>query len=406
MLIYNSSNPYQSDLFVKKVLKPYRKDYLLATDYSRFMGGEGSGSLIEMKKNEGVGAGQIVKFPLHQIFPATINNGLEPLEGREAAPTVVSDEVKVDMFRFAVGTEAVHLQQLQVNQVLSDLLRTQLHEQSRLLNTKRITQAFGLAFPGAAYAVNTDFDYSRIQDRMLAAPLDQANLGISRSRIIIGNDVPTTFATMTAALLVANLPTNVNDHKLTVAHIRKAAIRAKTGKSALISDAAFRSKESPVRPMKTTNYMGYPDYRYALLIAPETYMALVDDEDWQAQTRRGVIEQESQPTVLYGSMYKGTIEGVMVIEIPEFSDLIITNGAGNRYAYSALCGAGALSYVVGKSPYFEPRSYTDFGLHTGISHNEISAFKALHYPSKSIGTPGNNANLVTHGIVHSFTVLS
>ena len=38
---------------------------------------------------------------------------------------------------------------------------------------------------------------------------------------------------------------------------------------------------------------------------------------------------------MFGSNYKGTLHGVMVVTVPEFSNYIFTNGESTSYAYSA-----------------------------------------------------------------------
>lgn len=96
----------------------------------------------------------------------------------------------------------------------------------------------------------------------------------------------------------------------------------------------------------------------------------------------------------------------MIIVIPELSNLIITNAAGNSYAYSLFCGASAIGFALGDTPKFTFRSSTDYELYTGLAHNEISGLKVLKFPSKFFGVKGNNTNLVEYGLVHSFTTLS
>jgi hypothetical protein len=296
---------------------------------------------------------------------------------------------------------------LQTKFQLDSDVRSDLLDKADLFNTKRIISQFALAFPGAAAVPNFDYTYASLTARMLAANLDQAGAGISRSRILLGNNYYTTHATLTAALAVGNLP--VNAHKLTVAHIRSLFRLAMTGKSAPITGgggAAFTSTESAIRPYKYATKLGFEDKRYLLAVSPEAYNELAQDPAWQAQVNRGTIENENQPSTLYGSMYKGTIEGVMVMVIPEFTNLTITNAAGNTYAYSALIGASAIGFGMGGTPKFTDRTSTDYGLHYGLAHNEISGMKVLKFPSKSIGTRLNNTNLVEYGMIHSFTTLA
>lgn len=402
MTTFDRSNPFNSELFERKVLMPYLQDYRNITSFSRFMGGSDA---VIYNKMQSKGEGDRIIFPLRQTFDPIISRGNEQLEGNENELTYVTDKVDIGRLRYATLLTDEQLTNLQTKFQLDSDVKADLLSQADSMNTKRIVSSFALAFPGAAYDTNQDFTYTQLMIRMVNANLDVANAGISRSRILFGNGYLATQNAVGGALAAANMP--FANHKLTVAHIRSLFLLAITGKSKSITGgggAAFTSSESAIRPYKYKNQSGFEDKRYVLFISPEAYTVLVTDPEWQAQTQRGVIANEDQPSILYGSMYKGTVEGVMVIVIPEFSNLTVTTTA--PFAYSAFCGASAIGFAMGSVPTFTNRSSTDYDLYKGIAHNEISGLKVLKYPSKSIGTKGNNTNYTEYGLIHSFTPLA
>ena len=411
MATFDRSNVFQSELFQRNVTIPYLQEYRNVTNFARFMGGSDA---VIYNKMENKGDGDRIIFPLRQTFDPAVAIGNEQLEGNEQELTYVSDMVDVGRIRFATLLTDVQLMSLQTKFQLESDVRADLLSQADMLNTKRILQSFALAFDGGAAGVNPSlnqqFAYSQLRDRILASRLDQAAGGISRARILIGDpnlvggNSRTTYADLTAALLVANFPVATNT--MNVSHIRQLFNQAATGQSLTITNAAYTVKESSIRPYKYKTHLGFEDKRYVLFIAPETYNKLAADPVWQAQVNRGVIENQDQPSILYGSMYKGTIEGVMIIVIPELSNFLITNAAGNIYAYSMFCGAAAVGFGMGQTPTFTFRSSTDYDLYKGLAHNEISGLKLLKYSSKVRGVRGNNNNLVEYGVVHSFTTIA
>lgn len=411
MATLDRNNLFQTQLFEKNVLIPYLQDYRNVTNFARFMGGSDA---VIYNKMENKGDGDRIIFPLRQTFDPAIAIGNEQLEGNEQELTYVSDMVDVGRIRFATLLTDVQLLSLQTKFQLESDVRADLLSQADVLNTKRILQSFALAFDGGAAGINPSlnqqFSYSDLRARILASRLDQAAGGISRARILIGDpnlvggNARTTYADLVTALAIGNFPVATNT--MNVSHIRQLFNQAATGQSLTITNAAYTVKESSVRPYKYKTHLGFEDKRYVLFIAPETYNKLAADPVWQAQVNRGVIENQDQPSILYGSMYKGTIEGVMVIVIPELSNFLITNAAGNIYAYSLFCGAAAVGFGMGQTPTFTFRSSTDYELYKGLAHNEISGLKLLKYPSKARGVKGNNNNLVEYGIVHSFTTIA
>lgn len=411
MATFDRSNIFQNELFMKNVTIPYLQEYRNVTNFARFMGGSDA---VIYNKMENKGDGDRIIFPLRQTFDPAVAIGNEQLEGNEQELTYVSDMVDVGRIRFATLLTDVQLMSLQTKFQLESDVRADLLSQADMLNTKRILQSFALAFDGGAAGVNPSlnqqFTYSDLRARILASRLDQAAGGISRARILIGDpnlvggNARTTYADLVTALAVGQFPVATNT--MNVSHIRQLFNQAATGQSLTITNAAYTVKESSIRPYKYKTHLGFEDKRYVLFIAPETYNKLAADPVWQAQVNRGVIENQDQPSILYGSMYKGTIEGVMVIVIPELSNFLITNAAGNVYAYSMFCGAAAVGFGMGQTPTFTFRSSTDYELYKGLAHNEISGLKLLKYPSKARGVKGNNNNLVEYGVVHSFTTIA
>lgn len=413
MSTFDRGNFFQTELFEKNVLIPYLQDYRNVTNFARFMGGSDA---VIYNKMENKGDGDRIVFPLRQTFDPAVAIGNEQLEGNEQELTYVSDMVDVGRIRFATLLTDVQLMTIQTKFQLESDVRADLLSQADMLNTKRILQSFALAFDGGVGGVvpslNQQFTYADLRARILASRLDQAAGGISRSRILIGDpnlaggNSRTTYADLETALVVGNFPVATNT--MNVSHIRQLFNQAATGQSLTITNPAYTVKESSIRPYKYKTHLGFEDKRYVLFIAPETYNKLAADPVWQAQVNRGVIENQDQPSILFGSMYKGTIEGVMVIVIPELSNFLITNAENpvRTYAYSLFCGAAALGFGMGQTPTFTFRSSTDYDLYKGLAHNEISGLKLLKYPSKARGVRGNNQNLVEYGVVHSFTTIS
>lgn len=400
------NNVFQTDLFLKNVIQPYLKEYLNCTNFGRFMGGADS---IIYKKMEAKHEGSKIVFPLRQTVFPKVALGEEQLEGNESELNYVTDHVEIDWLRYATRITKKQLVEIQTKFVIDQDIRNDLLAQAELLLTRRILGAFAGNLYNATIPMplinNPDF-YNLLKSRILTANFDLANgPRTSRSRVVIGAGLQigasNTFAN---ALTNANVPNDATG-VMTVAHIRALFQMATSGYS--VNPAGNVIQESAIRPFKYDNKRGFEDKRYCLFMSPSAYTKLAQDNAWQLQVSRGTVENEIQPSALYGTMYKGTIEGVMVIVIPEFENLKFTNplAANEVFAYSVLCGASAIGFAMGNIPTFMERSSTDYGMHHGLSWNEISGIKALAYPSKSDGIVTNNTNLVPYGIINSFTRL-
>jgi hypothetical protein len=406
MAILDRNNIFQVQLY-EKFINEYLQEYRNNTQYSKFMGGA---TAIIHNVIQSKGTGDTMIFPTRQTFMPVVKRGEEQLAGDESEITYVTDEVRIGNLRFASRITNEQLLNLQTKATIDSDVRDDLLYQSSLINTKRITSSFGLAFSPTTTndrsLINVDWSYSDIATKMIACGIDANNaLGdaVSNQRVMFGQDFRTNEATVGAAAAAANFSV-ANGHTMSVKHIVRLVTLARTG-----GRTATAYKESAIRPYRVTNPQnGYADNRYILFVSPEAYSHMRDnDADWRNQVVRGVIENQYQPSTLYGSAYKGSIEGVDVIVVDEFSNYITTSGnGGTQVAYSALCGASAIGFAQGQQPTFVVDT-RDYGMHKGIAHIEISGLKALKYPSK--GDPkkkGRNSLLVDNGIIHSFVKIS
>lgn len=409
MATLDRSNPFQTELFERKILKPYLDEYLNNTLFNKFMGGKTA--IINNQLDLNKGDGDVMVFPTRQTFMPTIKRGEEQLVGNEDELVYTTDEVRVGLFRFADKITNPQLLKLQAKlPELDEELKDNLITKASLLLTKRVVQTFGLGFAPTIEndrnLINYDWEYSDITPKMLACGIDTNNAAgdaISNQRVLFGQDYRTNQDTVGDTADDANFSV-ANGHTMSVKHITRLVNLARTG-----GRVGVKYKESAIRPYKSVNpYNGYADNRYILFIAPETYAHMRDnDQDWRSQATRGTVENQYQPSMLYGSAYKGSVEGVDVVVIDEFSNYITASGNGNSLvAYSALCGASAIGFAMGSTPLFEVEQ-SDYKMHKGIAHIEISGMKVLKFPSK--GNPalkGRNPLLVNNGLVHSFVKLS
>lgn len=406
MSTLDRNNPFQIQLFEKFIVE-YLNEYLNNTQFSRFIG---DASSIIHKRTQTKGAGDTIVFPTRQTFMPVIRRGIEQLVGNENEITLVTDEVRIDTLRFATRITNEQLLEIQSKTNFDSQIRADLLQQASLMNTKRTVSQFGLAFSPVTTnnraLINFDFSYDDLNALIIAAGINANNAAgdaVSSERLMFGLDFWTNQATVTATIADANFSV-ANNHVMGVKHISKLFNLATTG-----GRAANAFKESAIRPyMIKSPHNGFTDNRYVLFVAPETYYYMRDnDADWKSQVNRGVIEIQSQPSELYGAAYKGSIEGVDIVIVNEFSNYIKPNGnGGTQVAYSALCGASAMGMAYGGVPKFE-MDIRDYNMHKGVAHEEISGYKVLKYPSK--GNPaikGNNPLLVDNGIVHSFVKLS
>lgn len=401
MAIFDRNDPFQSLDFERKVITPYLEEYTNTTMFDRFTGGPDSVIFAKVSK---AGQGDDIVYNQRQNFDPTVKIGNERLVEAEDELTYGVDRLRVGFFRFGTRITNKQLQELQINHRFDPDIRSQLLWQGESLNSKRIMRQFGLAFSENNRGVpNQQYTYADLVAKMLACGINELQNGeaISRSRVIFGLDKGLDQNRVGAALTDGVLDSAADD-TLTANHIFKLASLASKG-----SRTNVVNKEHPIRPYTVgKNRMGFPDRKYLLLTSDDAFYKLAQDANWQAQQRRGTIENEEQPSILFGSNYKGTIHGVIVVTVPEFSNYVFTNGGGTSYAYSALLGASAMGLGIGQIPSFAQETY-DYGLYHGLAHIEVSDAKVLKFPSKTdLTQKGVNALRVENGMIHSFVRLN
>ena len=386
----------------KKEILPYMEEYYNGTMFDRFTGGPDSAIYV---KRLDTGAGDDIVYNQRQNFDPTIKIGNERLLEAEDKLTYGVERVRVGFFRFGTRITNRDLQELQINHKFTPDIRAQLLWQGQKVNTDRMMRQFGLAFADNVTRdkPNQEWSYSELVEKMMACGIDEFKNGeaISRSRVMFGLDKGLDKDEVNLALNVATMD-DADADTLTVDHIFKLADLAGKG-----SRTNVANKEHAIRPYKVgNNRMGFPNRKYLLLTSSDAYFKLSKDPAWVSQMSRGVIEQEEQPSILFGSNYKGTVHGVMVVTIPEFSNYVFDNGAGMTCGYSCLLGAGAIGLGIGQNPHFATESW-DYEMHHGFAHIEISGAKVLKFPSKiDLSQKGVNKLRVENGMIHSFVRLN
>ena len=399
MAIFDRNDKFQSYDFERNILTPYLKEYSNVTMFDRFTGGADS---VIFAKVSNAGQGDDIIYNQRQNFNPTVKIGNERLVEAEDELTYGVERLRVGFYRFATRVTNRELQELQINHKFSPDIKSQLLWQAEKLNSERIMRQFGLAFSNNDRGLpNQQYTYAELIAKIKACGIDVNANGeaISRSRVMFGLDVGTNAATVDAGLTTL-VGSDAATNTLTSAHLFKLAALAGQG-----SRTAVANKEAPIRPYTLgASREGYPDKKYLFLTSNDAYYKLSQDPDWQAQERRGLIQNECQPAILFGSNYKGTIHGVMVVTFPEFSNYVFEQG-GNTVAYSAFLGASAMGLGMGQIPNFAQESY-DYGLYYGLAHVEISDAKVLKFPSKTnLAQKGVNPLRVENGMIHSFVRL-
>jgi hypothetical protein len=400
MAIFDRNDPFQSYDFERNIILPYLKEYSNVTMFDRFTGGPDSVIFAKVSK---AGQGDDIVYNQRQNFDPTVKVGNERLVEAEDELTYGVERLRVGFFRFGTRITNRQLQELQINHKFDPDIRSQLLWQGESLNSKRIMRQFGLAFSDNNRGnPNQQYNYADLIGKMLACGIDVVQNGeaVSRSRLMFGLDKGTNEATVGDTLTDGVLNSAVDD-TLTANHIFKLASLAGKG-----SRTDVLNKETPIRPYTVgKNRMGFPDKKYLFLTSDDAFYKLAQDANWKAQQSRGTIENEEQPSILFGSNYKGTIHGVMVVTVPEFSNYVFANAGGTSYAYSALLGASAMGLGMGQIPSFAQETY-DYGLYHGLAHIEVSDAKVLKFPSKTdLTKKGLNSLRVENGMIHSFVRL-
>jgi len=399
-MIFNRDDPFQSLDFERKIIIPYLKEYTNNTFFDRFTGGPDSPIYAKVVSK---GDGDEIVYNMRQTFKPNIKIGSEQLFLTGDTLTYGVERLRIGFFRFSTGIELQDLQELRHNHRFSPDIKSDLLEKGEYAHTQRIMAQFGLAFCENSRGLpNQEFEYPDLWTKMLNCGIDAPNGGemIARSRIVCGQDKGLDQATV-GAILADGVLNNAADDTLTVDHLFLLADLADKG-----SRTGVINKENKIKPyMIGKNRFGFQDKRFLFLTSPDCYRKLVRDPRWADQVRRGTIEHEDQPSALFGSAYKGTMEGIMVVTYAGFADYVRPNANGTLYGYSVMLGAGALGLGIGQTPTFRSDD-EDFQRLVELAHVEISGAKVLKFPSKSdLNLKGVNPLRVENGLIHSFVRL-
>jgi len=403
MAIFDRNDPFQSLDFERNIVNPYLTEYRNNTMFDRFTS-KSPDSPIFVKVG-GAGSGDTIVFNQRQNFAPSIKLGQEQLIMAEDSLTFGVERLIIGEFRFGVKITDKLLQELQISHKFDPELRADLLAKGEYRKTQRMMHQFGLAFSENNRGMpNQPYSYSDLVEKMKACGIDinQNGEAVSNSRLLFGADKRNAENTV-GAVLNTGVMTNANGvDQLTVNHLFRLADLAQKG-----SRTEVENKEAAIKPYMTKkNRLGYADRRYLLLTSSDAYADLAQDPEWTAQMNRGVIETEEQPSLLFGSNYKGTVHGVMVVTIPEFSNYVFENGQTVKYAYSAFLGCSAIAMGIGQKPLLRYDNF-DYKMHQGLAHIEISDAKVLKFPSKSDPSKrGTNSLRVENGMIHSFVRLS
>lgn len=357
----NYTVSFSNDLVPFKVRSQYFEEYLGLTPLTVFMGTSPNDAIQLFEMQNGDGMSFRVGFRKELDYSSPII-GFNQAAGSEQQVQIYSDEIKLDLLRFADSMMGVpfvkKLTPVDVFEALRPLL---MNAQQRYL----IQSILASATTG------------------LYAPATQ---GPIQGRVVYGagayNEVITTaVAAMGAATPAAD--------GCSVAHLRKL-------KSIAIQGGETYEAESRIKPITIRSKRGFPEEVYVYLMDPNSYVSLSADPAWNQFMYRGVIQGDDQPEGISGARYRGMVEGILVYECPELSKYRHTAAGAKIAAWNLFLGAQAIGLCWARRPWFEMES-RDFNLNQAMAVCEIRGQKAFTYTSFA-----NPAKLAERGIIHSF----
>jgi hypothetical protein len=426
----------------KEVLEPYILEYQNLTKFSRFMAPDNN-AIIRVKV---VKEGNSVLIPVNQIFyDMNIKYGsYDVLAGAEQELTYDYMQMNVNRQRWAMKITDEQYQRLVYGRDFPADMKKNLLEQVEFNLNRRMVQSFatGLTFQstnttnlGNMNYVNYVWDYPALVTRMLGCGIDGNGAlngdNISSARLMLGNDYNNpngvgvaagngyaAGGAISAMLQTANFGTtlaNFANNQFNISHIRKCIKLAQIGtRYPNINPFGSVYQENPIKPYRMEGEReGYANSVYLYLISPSAYEFICLTTDWAAQLSRGVVEREEQPSLLWGANYKGTVEGAMIVVVPEFDNYLVPcrgagGGATATATYSVLLGAGAIAYGMSGMPQlmYEERDYQNV---RGIAHTEVCGLRPIKFSSKANpNLKGNEQSpiQVDNGMIHCFASIS
>jgi hypothetical protein len=159
-----------------------------------------------------------------------------------------------------------------------------------------------------------------------------------------------------------------------------------------------------ITPYMLKNREGAPDPYFVYFMSTASYKSLKADPAWTQYVYRGVIESPNQPSRIKGSFFKGQIENVLIYEVPELGDFMLTaaQGFARDNAWNLFCGAQAFGIIWHGTPWFA-QEITNMGTNIEMARLEFRGEKAIKFPSYRAAD--NNVS-IENGIIHHIVRLA
>lgn len=422
MAIYNNTTAQKFNLISK--IEPYKRQYRYTGFFSRITGAKDS---CVWGKLEVKNLGDQIVFNMQQFkFPVIYSGtgGQNPYydhtrrlisDGRSNVQ-MGTDAVKMEQFRFDSKIINARADQQSTGHDFWPDVQYNLIEQGRRLKDLRFKNAIINAYSGNGDendGSHTAFMYTpaRITEKLAAGSFAaQNNTRLSVDRFMMGKvGNPSSIAgdTVGAKATVLNSTDVIGaSNVLNAEFLYKLSVLAAQGQHT-------GTVEAPLEPHSYVIKNGYQRRSFILVTSESAFRSLRKDPEWVAQTTRGVIESEMQPSAIFGSDYKGCLYGIDVVVDRSMEDMVVAaapEGVGYVVKASVLLGAGAFGYGIGGEPLLI-QDEDDYAVVKGICHDEISGIKVLKFPTLA-EVPldhqvfgGNPYPMLENGMIHVLTTV-
>lgn len=417
MSVFNTTTSQKYNI-LQNIVKPYKKEFTFIGPFAKLMGSNNQSAVWgKSMENGGSGrdVGERVIYNKQRVYAPTVSTGntynTTLITNNAESIFMATDDIKLQKFRF--DSKILNREwdtQLTGhdfwNEVKYDLL-----QKGRLLQENRYKNSLVNAFSGNGNGndgsnTTTLMTPAQITAAMAVGSFNAAdNTQLSGDRFMFGQagaGAGNTVADRATAIAAA---ADAAGNQLTAETLYNLSVLAAQGEHTVTA-----VRQERIEPHTYTNFKGFERRKYVLFTSNAAFGTLRQDEDWIGQQTRGVIEDPCQPSLLFGSDYRGTLYGIDVVTDPMFDSMIMHEAAnGNaRVMYSVLVGAGALGYAMGKEPILKVEESFDYGNIKGVAHVETSGIKVLKFPARTdvAANKGQNVHpFLENGLIHVGTTL-